>query len=91
MVAYTCREERMLNPEDDAVAGWLVAIIADGFNRSLGALEAAGAVNTKQLRAQYTGVGSKYYDVVTEQIVLTARYAAPHLRRLVLEGLTEPD
>ncbi len=76
----------MRDPTDDQIVGLLIGIISDGFNRSLGALEAAGAVNTKKLRGRhYKGVGSKYYDVVTEQIVLTATYAAPGLRRLFLE------
>jgi hypothetical protein len=39
----------MRNPTGDEIVGRLVAIISDGFNRSLGALERAGAVNTKSL------------------------------------------
>ena len=34
----------MRTPTDDEIAGCLIAIISDGFNRSLGALEAARAV-----------------------------------------------
>ena len=75
----------MRNPTDDQIAGVLIGIIGDGFNRSLGALEDAGAVNTKKMRGQYTGIGSRYYDIVTEQIVRTARIAAPRLRRLFLD------
>jgi hypothetical protein len=37
----------MRDPTDDQVEGLLIGIISDGFNRSLGALEAAGAVDTK--------------------------------------------
>jgi hypothetical protein len=53
----------MRNPTDDEIIGRLVWIITDGFNRSLGALEAAGAVDTKKMRAHYTGIGSKYYTL----------------------------
>ena len=43
----------MRDPTDDEIAGLLVGIISDGFNRSLGALVAAGALDTKKLRSQY--------------------------------------
>lgn len=33
---------------------------------------------------QYRGIGSKYYDLVTEQIVLTAKFGAPGARHLLL-------
>jgi hypothetical protein len=79
------------NPKDDQIAGLLIAIISDGFNRSLGALEAAGAVDTKRMRRQYTGIGSKFYDLVTEQIVLTANYAVPGVRQLFLEDDEVPN
>ena len=72
----------MKNPTDQEIAGRLVNIISDGFNRSLGALEQAGAIDTKKLREHYKGIGSKFYDVVTEQIEYTARYAAPAMRKL---------
>ena len=75
----------MRNPTDDEIAGRLVAIISDGVNRSLGALEAAGALDLTKLRRHYAGVGSKYYEIVTKQIVLTARYGVPGLRKLVQE------
>ncbi|ATC63005.1 hypothetical protein CMV30_02955 [Nibricoccus aquaticus] len=67
---------------DEEIAGRLVSIISDGFNRSMSALEKAGAIDTKKMRAQYRGVGSKYYDIVTEQIELSAKYAAPGLKQL---------
>jgi hypothetical protein len=70
-------------PTDDEIAGGLVGIISDGFNRSLGALEAAGAVDTRKMRGQYKGVGSKYYDIVTEQIAQIAKYAVPAIRQLL--------
>lgn len=72
----------MKTPTDQEIAGRLVNIISDGFNRSLGALEQAGAINTKKLRKHYKGIGSKFYDIVTEQIEYTARYAAPTVRQL---------
>ena len=73
----------MQNPTDDELAGRLINIISDGFNRSLGALREAGAVDTTIMDEQYKGIGSKYYDIVTEQIVLTAKLNAPSLRRLL--------
>jgi hypothetical protein len=81
----------MRNPTDDEISGRLIGIISDGFNRSLGALEAAGAVDTKKMRRHYTGIGSKFYDMVTEQIVLTAKYAAPSVRQLFLDDGEVPD
>ncbi|MEI6297941.1 MAG: hypothetical protein WCO84_10000 [bacterium] len=78
----------MKNPTDQEIAGRLVNIISDGFNRSLGALEQAGAIDTKKLRKHYKGIGSKFYDVVTEQIEYTARYAAPAMRQLFLDDNT---
>lgn len=81
----------MRNPTDDEIAERLIGIISDGVNRSLGVLEAAGAVDTKKMRGHYKGVGSKYYDMVTEQIVLTAKYAAPGVRQLFLDDGDLPD
>jgi hypothetical protein len=81
----------MPNPTDDQITGLLIGIISDGFNRSLGALEAAGAVDTKKMRRHYTGIGSKFYDMVTEQIVLTAKYGAPGVRQLFLDQAELPD
>ncbi len=75
----------MSNPTDDEIRGLLIGIISDGFNRSLGALEAAGAVDTKKMRGHYKGVGSKFYDLVTEQVVLTAKYGVTGVRTLFSE------
>lgn len=72
----------MRKPTDAEIESMLVSIIGDGFNRSLGALEGAGAIDTKKLRNKYKGVGSEYYDLVSEQMVLTARWCVPGLRRL---------
>jgi hypothetical protein len=79
------------NPTDDQIAAALIGIISDGFNRSLGALEAAGAVHTKKMRRRYTGIGSKFYDMVTEQIVLTAKFGAPSMRQLFLDDGDVPE
>lgn len=72
----------MKNPTDQEIAGRLVNIISDGFNRSLGALAKAGAIDLKKMSEHYKGYGSKYYDIVTEQIEYTARVTAPGVRRL---------
>lgn len=81
----------MRNPTDDDIVGRLVGIIGDGFNRSLGALERAGAVDTRQMRGHYKGVGSKHYDLVTEQNELTARYGVPVVRELFRHREQEPE
>jgi len=72
----------MKHPTDKQIEGMLVAIISDGFNRSLDALRAAGAIDTAKLPEHYKGVGSKYYDLVTEQIELTAKYGTSGIRHL---------
>jgi hypothetical protein len=76
----------MRNPTDDEIAGRLIGIISDGFNRSLGALVDAGAVDTRRMRSAYRGIGDRYYDLVTEQIVLTARFGAASIRQLFQES-----
>jgi len=73
---------------DEQIAGLLVCIISDGFNRSLGALKDAGAIDTKKLRVHYSGIGSRYYDLVTEQIELTAKHGTVALRKLLEENHT---
>jgi len=42
----------MNTPSDEEIAGRLVAIISDGFNRSLVALEQTGALDTTKLQKQ---------------------------------------
>jgi hypothetical protein len=81
----------MRNPTDDEIAGLLMRIIGDGFNRALGALEAAGAVDTKAMRRHYAGIGSKFYDLVTEQLLLTAKYGTPGVRQLFSDDGEMPD
>lgn len=63
------------------IAALLTALLTAGFNRSIGALEDAGAIKTKKMREEYKGIGSKYYDLVTEQMELTR----PRIRQLVAE------
>ena len=49
------------------------------FNRSISALEKAGAIETSELHKHYSGVGSIYYDIVTEQMELTVDQLLPSL------------
>jgi hypothetical protein len=80
-------EEGALNPpSNEEIVNLLLNIITDGFNRSLGALEATGAVDARTMRRQYQGMGSKYYDLVTEQMMITARSGVPGVRAL-FEGI----
>lgn len=72
----------MNHPNEKVVAERLVHIISDAFNRSLNALEDAGAIDTKKLRKHYRGIGSKYYDIVTEQIQTTVKTGAPWICEL---------
>jgi hypothetical protein len=72
----------MSHPTDEEIAEQLIALISDGFNRSMGELVKAGAIDTAKLHEQYKGVGSKFYDLVTEQITLTAKHGTPCIRRL---------
>lgn len=71
-----------MSPTDEELKAQLVTIISDGFNRSLGALRDAGAVDTSEMDLEYRGVGSRYYDLVTEQIEYTASNAVSSLRSL---------
>jgi hypothetical protein len=72
----------MSRPTDKQLEGILVAIISDGFNRALGALAEAKAIDTSKLTQHYKGMGSKYYDLVTEQVTYTAKYGAQGVRKL---------
>jgi len=69
------------NEKIEAVLG---GFIADGFNRSLGALVKAGALDTKKMMKAYKP-GSDYYNLVTEQIEYTAKYGAQAVQRLLSE------
>lgn len=84
----------MSNRTDEEIMGLLIAIIHNGFNRSLGALERAGAIDTRKMFIHYKGMGSKYYDIVTEQMELAARLGIPSVRKLFSgqgEDSTPPD
>jgi hypothetical protein len=59
--------------------------MTDGFNQSLGAFEKAGAINLKKMNKEYRGMGSKYDDMVTEQMDLTVEYAKPVIKKMVAE------
>lgn len=75
----------MKNPTTQEIEALLINILSDGFNRSFGALRTTDVVDEKSLAEKYQGVGSEYYDLVTAQLELTARYAAPSVRALFLE------
>ena len=70
--------------------GVIVGIISDGLNRSLNALE-AGAIDRRKMMSEYRGVGSRHYDLVTEQIVLTATWALPSIRKLFDQEARDPE
>lgn len=70
----------MSNLTDQEMCSLLIDIISDGFNRSLNALEEAGAVNTRELGSAYSGIGSKYYDLITER--LTAQLSSGPLESM---------
>ena len=57
---------------------WLVAAMTDAFNRSLRALEDAGAIDTRELRKAYYG-GSVWYELVTKEMVHVAACALPQV------------
>jgi len=70
------------DPSADEIADRLVGIIGDGYSRSMAALRKTGALNTEHLDEHYKGVGSKFYDLVTEQIELTAQSTGQSIRQL---------
>jgi flagellar basal body rod protein FlgF len=72
----------MKTPSEEEITALLLRIMTDGFNRSLNALRAAGAVNTKVMDSNYKGVGSKYHDLVTMQMEHTAKYGTAAIRNL---------
>ena len=65
-----------MKTREQHLKGLLVNIMSDGLNRSMGALDDAGAIDRTKLMTEYCGIGSKYYDIVTEQLELTAEYCA---------------
>ena len=75
----------MHNLTDDEIVGVLVAIVGDGFNRSLRALVDAGAVDRAAMDYR---PGSRHYDLVTRAVELTARASVRSIRGL---GTNDPD
>jgi hypothetical protein len=71
----------MAPPTDQQLNSALLAILADAFNRSINALEGAGAVDAARLRSDYKP-GSKYYDLVSEQLEYTAKFGVGTIRDL---------
>ncbi len=70
--AWASHTGKQTPSEEEIVAG-LIDIISDGFNRSLGALRDVGAIDTVEMDSAYKGLGSRYPDLVTEQIVKTPK------------------
>lgn len=78
----TLGEKNMPTPTNEEIESYLVGVMSDGFNRSLNALVEAGALDPAKLKKHYKGVGSRFYDLVTAQLELTAKYGAPGVRKL---------
>jgi len=72
----------MTPPTDKQLTTALVTTMTDAFNRSIQALEDSGAIDASRMRSAYAGIGSKYYDIVTEQIERTAQSGAASIREL---------
>ena len=70
---------------EDKISALVADLMTDGFNRSLRTLRDAGAINTKKMTKEYSGIGSKYYDMVTEQMELTVERARPAIQKMVEE------
>ena len=84
-------DEYMNNDLEKKVQHILIDIMSAGFNRSISALEKCGAINTQKMHEGYKGVGSKYYDIVTEKLEYTARYAAPYIIESILSELKKNE
>lgn len=65
------------------IEAFLMSTLCDSFDRSLAALEDTGALDTRRLRAEYCGAGSRYYDIVTQEIERTVRDVLPGMRALL--------
>lgn len=57
---------------------WLINAMTDAFNRSLNALEDAGAIDARKLRKEYWK-GSVWYELVTKQMLHVAEHSLPQL------------
>jgi hypothetical protein len=69
--------------ERDPLKNLLIHAMTDAFNRSIGALEEAGAFSLKKMRSEYRGVGSRYYDVVTEAMLQTIAQHQPTFEQFI--------
>jgi hypothetical protein len=57
---------------------WLINAMTDAFNRSLNALEDAGAIDARKLRKEYC-TGSVWHELVSKQMLHVAEYSLPQL------------
>ncbi len=74
----------MNQPIEDRLTASLINIMTDGFNRSLTALEDAGAIDATQLRSDYEP-GSEYYALATAALEATAKSARSTIRKILEE------
>lgn len=72
---------------EEAILKTFVAFQTDSFNRALSVLRGVGAVDTTEMRREYKGIGSKYYDMVTESFDVTASYARQSIKKVISEQL----
>lgn len=73
------------------IEGALIGILSDGLNRSLGALEKARTVDLKKMRKGYKGIGSRTYDIVTEQLEYTAHYGKDEILKIIREEIEKHE
>lgn len=71
----------MRSPSDDELIPRLMSILTAAFNRSISSLEEAGAIDASKMRKAYRP-GSKYYELVIEQLAHTATCGARGIREL---------
>ena len=67
----------------EQIQGVVRTDIHHGFNRSVGALENVKAIDSTEMRKEYKGVGSKYYDLVTEQMEYTEKQLEPVIDQII--------
>jgi len=79
----------MKNQLEDKLIVALTPILSDGFNRSISALEEAGALDLQEMRTAYQGIGSTYYDAVTAALEHTVEHARPVLREIIDSTINE--
>lgn len=71
---------------EEKIVDSLIGMLTDGFNRTLTALEEAGAIDTEVLRSDYKP-GSDYYILVSAALEQTADSARPMIRKIIEENL----